>query len=87
MCPMCIGAATWYFAGASAVTGVVALVARRSIARDREEPREVDDGPGPAVDPSTRFNRRRVRGRARDADESPSKRHIPPRESTCVRRN
>ncbi len=33
MCPMCIGAATWYFASASSAGGLVALVLKRSNGR------------------------------------------------------
>jgi len=36
MCPMCIGAATWYFTGASTLGGIVSLVRKRIIACARE---------------------------------------------------
>ena len=37
MCPLCIGAATWYLAGASSVSGTIALVLKGSRIRDKTE--------------------------------------------------
>ena len=37
MCPMCIGVATWYVAGASSAGGIAALALKRSRARSRRE--------------------------------------------------
>ena len=36
MCPMCIGVATWYFAGASSAGGIAALVLRRSNGHNKD---------------------------------------------------
>ena len=38
MCPMCIGVATWYVAGASSAGGIAALAFKRSGVRNRSEP-------------------------------------------------
>jgi hypothetical protein len=43
MCPMCIGAATWYFAGASSVSGIVALVLKRSGVHNNNKHNDVCD--------------------------------------------
>jgi len=37
MCPLCIGVATWYVAGASSAGGITALVLGRSSDRNRRE--------------------------------------------------
>jgi hypothetical protein len=34
MCPLCIGVATWYFAGASSAGSIAALVLKRSSVRN-----------------------------------------------------
>jgi hypothetical protein len=36
MCPMCIGVATWYLAGASSAGGIAALVVKRSSSRNQD---------------------------------------------------
>jgi len=36
MCPMCIGVAAWYFAGASSAGGIAALVLRRSNGQNKD---------------------------------------------------
>jgi hypothetical protein len=41
MCPMCIGVATWYFAGASSASGIVALALKRSSARNNNKHNDV----------------------------------------------
>ena len=36
MCPMCIGAATWYVAGMSSAGGIAALVLKRARVNNRD---------------------------------------------------
>jgi hypothetical protein len=36
VCPMCIGAATWYVAGVTSAGGIAALVLRRSSVNNRD---------------------------------------------------
>ncbi len=35
MCPICIGVATWYIAGASSAGGIAALILKRSNGRNK----------------------------------------------------